>query len=126
MKWCAAETVLHAEFVTIPNLRCIAKALHCVREKSVRNSEWLPHSLFTISLFVPRILRRQMPAHRVEAGLLIVAERVVEISKRRLHQLDALQHGLQTLPDRCHPRWRGRRNVVGACHLDRVGCPRRR
>jgi hypothetical protein len=26
MKWCAAETVLHAEFVTIPNLRCIAIA----------------------------------------------------------------------------------------------------
>ena len=60
MKWCAAETVLHAEFVTIPNLRCIAiarpktrvnalMALHRVREKSVRNSEWLPHSSFTTS-----------------------------------------------------------------------------
>src|SRR5262249_36297183 len=105
MKWCAAES--EPLQTPTPILRrsriCGASAIarsraytrycasHCVRETGLA---LLP------------TLREQLPTHGVEAGLLIVAERIVEVVKRRLHRLDAAQHGRQALADRCEPRRR--------------------
>jgi hypothetical protein len=48
-----------------------------------------------------------------------VAERIVEIGKRRLHRLDPLQHGPQTLADRGEPR-RGRRRQMLRCTVEEM------
>ena len=73
-------------------------------------------------LLVCRVfLREQLPAHRIEAGLLVVAQRIVETGKRRLHRLDALQHGPQALADRREPRRRRRWHIGRTRGLDHVG-----
>src|SRR6516162_8923726 len=96
-------------------------------QKKAAEAVFWRHSLFrtryslTLRAIHSGILRRQLSAHGVEAGLLIVAERIVEVAKRRLHRLDTLQHGLQALADRLEPRRRGWRHIGRTSGLDRVG-----
>ena len=49
---------------------------------------------------------------RLELGLLLVAQRCVEIVKHRTHQLDRLQHGIEPLADGGEPR-RWRERIIG-------------
>ena len=72
-----------------------------------------------------RVLREQLPAHGVEAGLLVVGQRVVKAGKRGLHRLDTRKHGLQAAADSRNPRRRRVRHFGRTGRLDRSGRLRR-
>ena len=95
---------------------------------AMANGEWRivgsysPSTLFATSLFA--LLREQLLAHGVEARLLIVAERIVEVVQRRADGVDRLQHGLQMLAGRGEPRRRRARALARTSRLDDVGAVR--
>src|SRR5579872_5679179 len=68
---------------------------------------------------------KDLPAHRVEARLLVVAERIVEILERRLDRLHRLEHGAEPFADGVEPARRRARLLARAGGLDDIGGLRR-
>jgi hypothetical protein len=80
------------------------------------------------AIFLPRVgLIRQscsLRAYRLELGLLLLAQRSIEIVKCQAHGLDCLQHVVEPFADGRKPcRWRDR--IVGLArgleHVRRLG-----